>query len=143
MCARAADWHFREVFCYAAIDACRHDTEGGWVERVGRFVVGELGLLFVHFVSPLSPRPASLGGLTPPLDARGEPRAAFIERAILATRDHGKGQAFGFQAARGATRGAAEHKLAELGVGDENVTRNFDAIREFVGVFEGQGCLQM
>jgi len=65
-------------------------------------------------ISTHAPPPLRFSALA--LDTVREPSAALAERAIFSASDHDEGQAFRFEAARGARGGAGEHFLAKDGV---------------------------
>src|SRR6516162_9926444 len=61
------------------------------------------------------------------LDARGQPRAARVERPELAAADHHARQALKLVPARRAAVDASEHERAELLVGDQHVIGKLEA----------------
>jgi hypothetical protein len=73
------------------------------------------------------------------LNALSEPGAALVYGAIFPPADEDERQTFGIKMARAACRGTGQDLRAKIGVGDENVAGDFDALG---GIFVGHVLLQ-
>ena len=75
------------------------------------------------------------------LDARGQPGSAFVQGTILTPSDHGVRQAFGFEPAPSAARGAAQDLGAEYGVQNQSVVGKLNTVRWSAVVLVSHRCL--